>query len=291
MAVTFQNLYTDVLERGHLKTDDSLALPMVKRWINQRYRQVAQAKAWRWLMQRTALTLVEQYADGVVDVTKGSTSASAGSNPPTFTAAMVGRRFKVDGFNEVYIISTVPDASSLTLAAPYQGETTSDAGYSIVQTDYDLPADFDRLADPYRSFSPLTLEPMGLREMNRRWGLDVAYGTPTHYTLINEPTTGAARLRIHPSAAEPQTLHLDYLIQVSDLSADGDEPIIPELYRDILIWGALADLLTFKDDTRAEKMEGRFAVRLAEMAGDYALTDDVVRTQPVDHYRSHFGRR
>ena len=291
MATTFQDLYTDVLERGHLKSDDTLALPMVKRWLNQRYQQVARAKSWRWLMKRAPLSLAGKYATGVVNVTKNSTSVTAGSDPPSFTTAMAGRRFKAAGFREVYTIAAVPDASTLTLAAPFQGESVTDAAYLIVQTDYDLPGDFDRLADPYRSFSPLSLEPMGLREMNSLWGFDAAYGTPTHYTLVDEASSGTTQLRIHPAAAEAQTLYIDYLVQVPPLSNDGDEALIPEAYRDVLIWGALADLSLFKDDNRAERMEVLFARRLAEMASDYAITDDVVRTRPADHYRSHFGKR
>jgi hypothetical protein len=284
MATTFKDLYEDVLKRGHLSVSDAVALPLVKDWINQRYRQVARMRPWRWLLKRGAITLVEPYADGTVTVSKGSATITGSGTD--WGSQMVGQRFKVDGFDEVYKIASVASKTSLTLETPYQGSTGSGKSYRILYPEYSLASDFDRLLDPHRSFSPYQLVPVGLMEMNRRWGYHGAEGRPTHYTLA--PQNGSLKLLVYPAPDSAGTLYYDYIQAITELSNDSDEPLIPENYRHILADGAYADLLTFKDDNRSSVWEARFQRGLLDMAGDYALTDDVPRLRPVDWWRSHY---
>lgn len=284
MATDFQNLYERVLKRAHLKADDATALPLVKDWVNNRYRQVARARPWRWLLKQGVIALAAQYTTGTVTTDGTATVMGSGT---TWTSAMEGRRFKTDDFEEAYVIDSVVGPTEITLSSPYQGEDGSDKSYLIVKAEYVLPSDFDRMLDPHRSFAPYRLSPLGIAEMNRRWGLNARAGTPTHYTLYYYGTS-LPTIILYPGSEEARTLYYDYFRAITELSADGDEPFIPENYRDILEMGAYADLLGYKDDPRASLYEGIFQQRLSEMAGDYALTDDVPRLRPADHYRSYY---
>lgn len=285
MATTFQNLFEAVLKRGHLSTNDTTALPLIKEWINSRYRQVARARPWRWLLKQGVIALDAQYTTGTV-TTNGTTTVTG--NGTVWTSAMVGLRFKTDDFEEAYSITAVPSATEITLNTPYQGENGSGKGYIIISAEYSLANDFDRLLDPHRSFAPYQLAPLGIVEMNRRWGFYATAGTPKYYTLFPDPSTGAMKFVLYPGAEEARTLYYDYFRAITPLTSNNDEPLIPENYRDILEIGAFADLLAYKDDSRATSWNAQFERRLAELAGDYALTDDMPRFRPADHYRSHY---
>lgn len=287
MVTTFQDLYEAVLKRGHLAVTDALALPLVKEWINTRYRTWARSRPWTVLLKQGVLSLTAPYTTGTV-TTDGTTTVTGSGT--AWTSAMVGRRFKRDDFDEVYIISAVPGASELTLNAAFAGDDGSGKTYSIVAPQYSLANDFDRLRDPYRSFAPYKLVPLGRDEMNRRWGFSAETGAPRHYTIFPEESAGVITLKLilHPAPEEDATLYYDYFKALTSLSAAGDQPAIPENYRDILEVGAFADLLQYKDDQRASFYEAMFQQRIAEMAGDYAVTDDVPRFRPADHYRSHY---
>lgn len=285
MATDFKKLYEGVLRRGHLKVDDTTALPLVKEWVNDRYRRVARARPWRWLLKRGVIDLKALYSEGTV--TTDGTAAIQGDST-SWDSSMAGRRFKTTDFDEVYEIEGVAGATELTLSTTYKGADGSSKGYLMAEPRYALASDFDRLLDPHRSFAPYRLEPIGIAEMNRRWGFHAQVGTPRHYTIVPDPETAETNLLLYPGPQEARTLYYDYFRSVTELSSDADEPLIPENYRDVLEIGAFADLLTYKDDERAAFWEGQFERRLAELAGDYLLTDDVPMFRPSDQYRSYY---
>lgn len=285
MATTFKDLFEGVLKRGHLRANDATALPLVKEWINNRYKSVARVRPWGWLLKQGIIDLIAQYTTGTVTTDGTATVTGSGTS---WTSAMVGRRFKTNDFEEVYKISAVGGATSLTLNTTYKGADGSAKAYMILEPQYSLAADFNRLKDPHRSFTPYKLEPLGIGEMNRRWGFHGITGLPKHYTILPDPGTAKINILLYPASEEARTLYYDYFQVVTELSSDADEPLIPENYRDMLEVGAYADLLEYKDDSRSAYWEAQFQLRLAELAGDYALTDDQPKFRPANHYRSHY---
>lgn len=285
IGTSYQTLYQRVLRRGHLSVTDAVALPKVKEWINVRYQQIARLRPWKWLLKQGVIDLLAPYTTGTV-TTDGTATVTGDST--VWTASMVGRRFKSDDFDEVYLISAVGGATSLTLNTTFKGDDGSAKTYSILEPKYDLAADFDRFIDPHRSFTPYKLEPLGIGEMNRRWGLYGQSGVPTHYSILPDSGSTLMNLILYPAPDLARTLYYDYLRTLTLLSGDDDEPLIPENYRDILEIGAYADLLNYKDDQRSAFWEAQFERRLADLAADYAITDDFPKMRPADHYRSYY---
>ena len=69
------------------------------------------------------------YSTGTVSITSGS--ASVTGTTTTWTSAMDGMRFQVDGDSEVYTVREFISTTSLTLDRPYAGTTVSGGTYKI----------------------------------------------------------------------------------------------------------------------------------------------------------------
>jgi len=94
-----------------------------------------------YLMTDGYITTVAPYETGTVTVTNNSKTVIGSST--TFTAAMVGRKFRAASQNAYYRIAAYVSATEITLEAVFQGTTASGATYSIFKDEYRLPADLD----------------------------------------------------------------------------------------------------------------------------------------------------
>jgi hypothetical protein len=77
----------------------------------------------------------------------------------------------------------------------------------------------------------------GFRDLEH---LDRAVGVPRYWTA------GDNELRLWPAPDRAYTVKIDYIIDPADLVGDTDVPVIPPAYRDVLCWGAIAEL-TFRE--------------------------------------------
>lgn len=94
-----------------------------------------------YLMTDGSITTVAPYETGTVTVTNNSKTVTGSGT--TFTTAMVGRKFRVQGQNAFYRIGAYVSATEVTLEVVFQGDTASAQTYSIFKDEYRLPADMD----------------------------------------------------------------------------------------------------------------------------------------------------
>lgn len=94
-----------------------------------------------YLMSEGFFTTVAPYETGTVDVTNGSKTVTG--NSTVFTAAMVGRKIRVNSENAYYRIAAFVSATEITLEAPYAGDTDTTLTYSIYKDEYRLAPDVD----------------------------------------------------------------------------------------------------------------------------------------------------
>lgn len=106
--------------------------------VNSVLREVRRRGAWSWLLKEGAITTVAEYSTGTVSVTQGSATVTGSGT--TFTAGMVGRRFRSsDGVQ--YTISAYVSGTQVTLSVAYAGTSGSGLAYRIYQDVYTLPTD------------------------------------------------------------------------------------------------------------------------------------------------------
>lgn len=94
-----------------------------------------------YLYSESFFTTIAPYETGTVDATNNS--ATVTGTGTTFTAAMVGRKIRIDGQTGYYKILTFVSATEITLEAPYAGDTVTGKTFSIFQDEYKLAADMD----------------------------------------------------------------------------------------------------------------------------------------------------
>lgn len=70
---------------------------------------------------------------------------------------------------------------------------------------------------------------------------DRSTGVPRYWTLAT-----SSEIRFWPWPDKAYNIKLDYVADPADLVGDTDTPLIPPAYRDVLCWGAIAEL-TFRE--------------------------------------------
>lgn len=296
---TFLDLQTDVMARMKLPLEDESspeALEACKGFINSRYDRIAFARNWPWRKADRSIRIYSKKTAGTLNITNGARSAVATS--ASFTALHKGWHIRIGSDEEIYqIIDLNVSSQTLYLSADYIGTTNTAATYTAFQFQQGLPPDCDevsmiwspKLRKPLTKVSPrefyeiaaanpqASSEPEIYTTYSRK-----AYKGPTlgnfilGYDFLNSDTDNDLMVCFFPLVPDQDYLeNLNYLLKVTPLDADTDEPIIPVDKRHILATGAYADMLRrerLSDD--ANDMENLFNLALTKMANDDESTDD-----------------
>jgi len=116
----------------------SVGLDLLEGWAQDRYAELLGELPWSHQDYSSVLQTTAAFTTGTVTVTEGSAAVQlAGAE---WSASMAGRAFRVTGRNEWYAFSYA-DATDGILDRPYEGPTTTGAGYSIFQHIYQLASD------------------------------------------------------------------------------------------------------------------------------------------------------
>lgn len=118
-------------------------LQRVKDVINNVIQSICNFEQFYFMRRDTDFITVAEDTSGTVDVTNGSSTVTGTSTAFTGTE---DRKFRVDGDDIVYEVSSVASATSLTLDRNYEGTTATGSDYKIFQDRYSLPIDFDQIS-------------------------------------------------------------------------------------------------------------------------------------------------
>lgn len=300
---TFSDLYTDLLNRVRESTSQSSRVTQAKRYINSANQDIALGWGEKlpWLERRHRLILQPKYDTGTVSVTKGSTSVT-GSGTAWDTANDFGNdnvrshatpafgKLRISGQQEVYLVNTVPSDTSLTLVENYLGETDSGLSYVYYEDEFVLPGDFLKPVDARNFSDSITLPLISRTEFRRRFLQNSVPGTPRVATIyetitknaITAPTTGiggSRLLAVHPPPSDPVLVHYTYVttqmaenslsIELTEMSSDNDQPLMPLRYRHLLVLGALKNWYRDqKDDTRSREVAAEYGDAVRRMVAD-----------------------
>ena len=104
------------------------------------------------------------------------------------------------------------------------------------------------------------------QQFKERSYVDRDVGTPQYWTY----SQGAYRLWPRPD--KTYTVDIDYVKDPADLSADGDTPLLPATYHDLLIWGAVRDITFRERDWNGNNVATkRFEDLLARMTAAHGI--------------------
>jgi len=273
MATTFQNIYEDIRTRSKLKESDDT---MIKGYVNDKYKLIANKYPWLWLYETTTLVTTAKYNTGTISTDGTPTIPGIGT---MFTSAMVGRKFKAVGFEEIYTIAAFVSTTEITLDNNFNGDDISDGSYEIFQDLMSLPSDLDSIVSLKQHLTPIKIDPIGIRELERYDpSSNLTTTDPLKYAYTEVDSSGNKQIILYPPPYRAMILDLKYKKQITELSADDDEPLIPEQYRQILKWGVMSDVfVNQKNDPRWLVADKTYRELLSDMLGLIKNTDDVMQ--------------
>lgn len=177
----------------------------------------------------------------------------------------VNARYRAVGASSPYWPWKEAQSTALAVTAGSRGPT--------------LPTDGWRVLAVYNNTEGVVIRPMDGVALHFSSFADSDSGTPQFYRVRNNV------LELWPKSDIARTLHVTYLAPLTALSADGDLPIFPSDYHDLLVEGALAD--AYYDDGQPEQgmlHEQHFQHILEGLKADLLAERHEGYYRPVDNF-------
>lgn len=304
--IDFADIIADIMENLKVQDGDTTTKNRIKRTINKVYLQeVIPFSRWKWLEGTTRVVHKARYNDSTCSVAPNSATVTLATAPSASLGSFTGKKFAVDGYNEVYIISAhTAGSTTVTLTSNYTGNLSTTAGFKIWTDVVILPTDCRETINVWHNFHAKPMEGIGLQKIRSLAALNQrqeAYPsfyytgsqtdpTPTlqtHTSTTDTDTNTYRTMYIYPSINRTDcTLQIDYVKEVAALDLDGDEPLIPIEDRSVLVDGALARLWksVASDNENAQLSKQDFEQKLARMAGKTEDSIDTPKFTPTSTY-------
>lgn len=250
---TFSNLYTSILQDFKEQTNTTM-VTLAKRWINEAQENVIMRKK-RDYLNKTYHYKLEAEVETAFTVTSGSTTVTKTGTATLPTTSTQEHKFKVEGFSEVYDVSSFT-STTITLASAYAGTTATGVTCHFFQSSILLDTDIRSVHKVYHDRNGgQTLLNKGAEDLRDIIQNDPArqdyaqYWTGFGYDNITV-TTGSDKKRIivYPFPTTTYTIHVDANVYIPTMSETTDEPLIPVQYRQILYWYGIMKLGQFHQD-------------------------------------------
>jgi hypothetical protein len=300
----FSDIVRAVLAELKIPASDATEEERVKADINEIYiNEVVPYKRWGWLRKKVKLEHKPYYGSSALTctVTPDSTTVTFSANISTSKS---GFYFATDSYSEIYFISShTAGTATATLSSPWTGTASSTATFKIWKDWLPLPINCRETFEVIHNFQTKPVLNMGLQdflsEVNKAPRLSAR---PTMYTTDDfyDPSTSGDDetesdryriLRIFPSVySSSTTLEVHYIQDVTALSLDGDEPLMPIHDRNILKYGALhLAWARHRNEEAAARNWQLFQRKLDRMAG--SVEDSVEKPQLIPSSRYMLQKR
>jgi len=147
---------------------------------------------------------------------------------------------------------------------PWRETTTTTLTIAAETRSATLPTDVFRVVSAFNSTNKSKLTPTeGIAEHLFQWASQTEDGVPVQYRVFNN------QFQVYPLPTILTTFTIEYLVRPADLGADGDIPVFPSEYHDLLVEGALAD--AYLDDGNLKQQvahEARYKEQFMQMRED-----------------------
>jgi hypothetical protein len=297
----FQDIYTAVCEELKVPVTDTVTLARIKRDINIMYiDEIVPHKRWLWLMGNVKEIHKVTLSDGTAAITVGTTTATLSVAPSATLGSFVNYYFSIDGFDEIYDITAhTAGSATITISSAYQGNTVTTSNYKIWTDRVTLPTDLRETVEVYHQRSRGMMEGLGRQEFRKVVNEQrKADDFPAYFNVGEYSGTGESSrfriMRVHPSiTAQPVTINIDYAKEVTELTDDGDEPIMPIEDRVVILYGALSRAWgRERNEERAAYNQQLYMAKLSRMAGKIEDGFDAPKITVNNRYmRSKRGSR
>ncbi len=295
-VIDFSDIVARVREELQISTSDTTLVSRIENEVNNVYEnEVVPFKRWKWLEGHTDVVHKAYYYAGTCSVTPNSATVTLSTAPGSSQGSFAGYLFSVDGFDEIYEVSShASESTTVTLTSTYQGSAAnSTASFKIWRDTINLPTDCRETVEVWHNRSGSNMQSKGRQEIRqiatrspKSEGFPAFYSTGDFYDPSGGDETESDRYRqarIYPSLVnENVTIHIDYVKEVSTLVDDTDEPLMPREDRMVLVYGTLAKLWASirRSDVDAARNQGLYDRKLSQMAGRIEDSFDTPKLRP-----------
>jgi len=250
--------------------------PQVKRWINNAYRRVIDARLWYGLLVRGQCTVPSVYSTGRATFTLGSDQVQGVGT--IWTPGMVNEQIRAGFSTGWYNIKAVDSTHQvITLDLPWGNPTVTTVGYQIVQTWVSLGYNIKRVLEMVNQRQGWRMVfdlPQAVANFGDTWRTTTGWSWAL---LSKEPRAdGSPQWEIYPAPTFQQVFPFLAYVQPPDMVNDGDFPVT-FVRSDILVIAGIKQALLYKgkasryyDPQTAAIKEQEFTAELNKMA----LNDD-----------------
>lgn len=304
-VTTFADIYTEILNRMRQPTNVTAISDQAKRYANIGLYEFILGFEYKLpFLERSAfLTIQAPYTTGTISITAGSTTLTGVStlwttaNTYGVNNARVGGKIVLPGYTDIYTVTAVSGAGTLTLDNRFVGTTlTAGTAYIYFEDVYDLAADYLKPINA-RIFSTANDIPIiGRHDFQRKFPRPNTSGTPRTATLLDMgysgSTTQIKRIQFYPYPNAVRLIPYAYItkniavssagVEAENMTADTDEPALPLRYRHgIVLQACAAWYRDKKDDIRAASIDGEFKTLVGRLVGDLDIgTTMAAQVQP-----------
>jgi hypothetical protein len=248
--LTFTDIETRCMNELRLNTANTVDKAKVDAVINMVYRDIYVKCDWWFLRKRAITNTLAKYTTGTILVTNGSTSVTLSSAPAVGLGSFAGGKLTVIGDTNdnsaVYRISShTAGTTAITLDAAFTGADSTAATYRIYFDEYTLSSDVGKILKATVFGQTLNMERVSFEDMaNLKSSGDMTEGKPRCFTVNDFETTGdpttARRIIFWPYPDKTYRIEISYKQQLNTELSGTTQPLIPDEYRQILIYGTLA---------------------------------------------------
>lgn len=291
----FSDLYTEVLNKMRQPTTVTAITNQAKRYVNTALHDMVFGFEYKlpWLERDATLITQAPYTTGTVAITRGSTTVT-GTDTLWTTANTYGVNNArttgklAFGDSNVYGITTVGGAGSITLATRYVADSDLAAGseYTYFEDEYALASDFLKPVDWRRFTAAFNIPIIGRTEFKRQFPRPNVSGMPRVATILDKAFSGTSTpvtyVQFYPYPGANYIIPYSYItknlavssagVEATSLSADTDEPALPVRYRNALVSFAISKWYRDKkDDARSEAAKMEYQDEVNRIVGDQRI--------------------
>lgn len=318
---TFSDLYTDLQNRVRVTTGVTATENQAKRYVNIACHDFGVGFNYKfpWTERQSTLITMAPYTTGTVSITVGSTSLTGSStawntaNSYGVNNMRAGGKVTVAGTTDIYRVSSVTNDTSATLQTRYVASSDASASdYRYFEDEYALASDFLQPVDLQNFSTAWPIPIISRTEFRRRYPRPNVSGRPVVACLYDEGfsgnTTPVRKIVFYPYPDAAYIIPYSYITNavgvdasgnnLTSLSSDTDEPIVPLRYRHAIIFHALYHWYRDKkDDVRADAAKAEYVDILTRIVNDMDVgTHNKAQIQPVggrywQYARNPYGRR
>jgi hypothetical protein len=267
-----------------------VGLDLLDSWINERYRRILRRGDWKRSRIEAVLQTVAPYSTGTVAITTATTNLTLTSG--TWTSGMTGRKIRIAARNEYYTF-TYASASTGTIDRNYEGDTATEAAYSIWQNIYALPAACRNLRSMRVFSAAKDMDEVSQESLDEYAAARLTEGTPDRYALHEDDSSSPPVQQVELYPIPDEILSIAYWYSQDPTLFSATATILPAwLNPSALYHGVEAEALRkAKDYAGSDRAEALFLNDLNEMFIDEARRTPPVEIKMAPRHTAHRVRR